>query len=480
MVSQGKEYTRLCIDYIIIIILVTLLDRTLTWFRGVSHWTPYTFIKALVDPNSPGNARQSFIAQLQADQELQNSLGIGFASYERIIREEVIQLAQHGSLGQQYDMDSIDRFFDLKKSEIMERNQSIAPTLVQLLRQVCKSLYSDEASTQRTALIDIRICAILNILCFTQQPKRCDFFPSLLGILMHQQGVKRSFFDLTNHFGLTSSYATVIRCLQGLSERVFRQLQDLGRTGPRFAIAYDNCELTVKVIHQGLDHQQQLYSITTGCILPGRQFPNTGLWQSMLKLKHQLDFTNIVLAPGNMQGSLQNHTIMKGFGFQAVQSIIPDISDEYDKQGLEYPTIPSLQRLDPSQQSVIALMPMDINESTNEAHFRIHDEIFKRQLRVPVENFETKPLYLVYGDNKTTTRIRAIKSIAVANIEIFNQLHHILPIPGFFHMLYNLGMRLNKIFYQTDTTPTFPCYLKWSQGKWARRHVAYGSKIVFT
>ena len=439
-------------------------------------------MRDLVYSTTHYQARDNFIRQFQADEQLQTQLGVGYSFLEEKIRAEVQALVKHGSLGKEYDINSIDRIYELQKRDIVQNYEQHAPVLVRLLRRVCDPLVesSEEPSSARIERVNIRISMILGILCYTQQPRNGDFFQSILGIHMHEQGAKKNFFSLMNHFGVTSSYDTVMDCINELHAKAKRQLQQIGAVGPIFALAYDNCELTINVNHASIDSQPKLHSITTGCIVPGRLYPHLGLKQTMLDTRAKLPYHKLVFAEGNIVGSPQHFAVTSGFGFQALQSLIPDISNVYQQSGIHHPAIQPLDQLAPDRQDVIALEPLDTPESTNQDHFRIQNEIFQQQLKIEEAAFEDKPLYLEYGDNKTTTRIRSIKAIAKSELKTYDKLDHILPIPGLFHMLYNLGLRLCKNFYQQDANPTFPCYLKWSQGKWARRHVALGGRIIFS
>ena len=84
--------------------------------------------------------------QFQADEELQTQLGVGRSFLEETVRKEIIQLARNGCLGASYDVDALDRVYELKRRDIIENFEQIAPTLVQLLRRVCEPLHASEPS----------------------------------------------------------------------------------------------------------------------------------------------------------------------------------------------------------------------------------------------------------------------------------------------------------------------------------------------
>ncbi|KAI9772518.1 MAG: hypothetical protein M1840_000723 [Geoglossum simile] len=80
------------------------------------------------------------------------------------------------------------------------------------------------------------------------------------------------------------------------------------------------------------------------------------------------------------------------------------------------------------------MIPHD--ESTNSSNLAVLDNIFRRQYRRDESSFVNR-LSLVYGDQKTTQRIRTIKYRRERSMGPYDSLRWVLPIPALFHLKMN-------------------------------------------
>ena len=446
------------------------------------HWSLIRHLNALIVTQEHTKAKEAFLQDWERDTKLQNRLGASWKSYEQLLREEISTLASQQHIFCKYSLEAFEDIFDLQSQDLIKQLEKVAPQLIALLRVICAPLLSqDPTDATINPQVDGRIVLIVSIICFTQQPRNCDYLPTMLGLFFHEQGAKKSLFHLANQMGIVSSYWTVMETIKGLKEKAQQDIEQLGKQGPFFAVAYDNCELTIGVQEQSLNHQQKLHSITTGCIVPGRDFPPEGLWQSMINPRIKLKIEDIIFADGNREDDPLNTQVLRGFGYQALAKYFPGIEAIYSESDIKPFEVPPCQRIKPVQKFTTPIMPIQISEATNDAHITIQDNIFQGQFKLKEAHFIGKPLYLEIGDQKTVSRIRPIKLSAEDNLETYNKLLHVLPIPGLFHLLLNMcALILNTYYMASEEGPTFPCYLRWTQGKLDRRHVSPNGKLIYS
>jgi hypothetical protein len=94
--------------------------------------------------------------------------------------------------------------------------------------------------------------------------------------------------------------------------------------------------------------------------------------------------------------------------------------------------------------SSLGAIPHD--ESTNVGNLEVLSCIFKDQYKLPDEMFNER-LYLIYGDQKTTQRIRTIKTRRAKSIRAVDRLDWALPVPALFHLRMNYLYMLNRVHF---------------------------------
>lgn len=94
----------------------------------------------------------------------------------------------------------------------------------------------------------------------------------------------------------------------------------------------------------------------------------------------------------------------------------------------------------------LSLGPIPHDESTNAGNLNVLSNIFQQQYRLPDEAFEER-LLLIYGDQKTTQRIRTIKSRRAGAARPVDSLRWALPIPALFHVKMNYLYLLSRTHF---------------------------------
>src|SRR4051812_39225114 len=103
------------------------------------------------------------------------------------------------------------------------------------------------------------------------------------------------------------------------------------------------------------------------------------------------------------------------------------------------PAMPILDILKPTRSNHLSLGPIPYNESSNAGNLMVLENIFIQQYRLDNATFKDR-LFLIYGDQKTTQRIRAIKRRRRRATQPYDRLQWALEVPAMFHL------RMNYIF----------------------------------
>ena len=98
--------------------------------------------------------------------------------------------------------------------------------------------------------------------------------------------------------------------------------------------------------------------------------------------------------------------------------------------------MPVIDVLTPVKTVYHSLGPIPHNESSNAGNILVLENIFRHQYRLPDSTFE-KRLFLIYGDQKTTQRIRSIKEYREQAGQAYDRLQWALPVLAFFHLHIN-------------------------------------------
>jgi hypothetical protein len=90
--------------------------------------------------------------------------------------------------------------------------------------------------------------------------------------MLDSAGVKRYVYNLTNSFGFSKSYDSVLDMVEGLKEVAAVHIHSQAKASI-FGLVYDNCELIVSQSEQTLRDGNGLHSITSTLVIPSIEHP---------------------------------------------------------------------------------------------------------------------------------------------------------------------------------------------------------------
>jgi hypothetical protein len=108
--------------------------------------------------------------------------------------------------------------------------------------------------------------------------------------------------------------------------------------------------------------------------------------------------------------------------------------------------MPVLDVLKPVKTVHCSLGPIPHDESSNAGNILILENIFQNQYHLPDSTFKER-LFLIYGDQKTTQRIRSIKQRRGQAQRPYDRLQWVLPIPALFHLRMNYLYMISRIHF---------------------------------
>ena len=110
------------------------------------------------------------------------------------------------------------------------------------------------------------------------------------------------------------------------------------------------------------------------------------------------------------------------------------------------PPMPVIDILPRQKTAHLSLGPIPHDESTSLGNLDVLSNIFREQYQLPDEVFKQR-LFLVYGDQKTTQRIRTIKSRRSRATQAVDSLRWVLPVPALFHIRMNYLYMLSRTHF---------------------------------
>ena len=108
--------------------------------------------------------------------------------------------------------------------------------------------------------------------------------------------------------------------------------------------------------------------------------------------------------------------------------------------------MPVVDALAPVKTVHHSLGPILHDESSNAGNILILENIFQHQYRQPDSAFERR-LFLIYGDQKTTQRIRSIKQRREEAERPYDRLEWALPVPALFHLRMNYLYMISRLHF---------------------------------
>ena len=164
----------------------------------------------------------------------------------KTMQAELEVLRKNTMIFGQYKPEVFGRLEEESANESISQIIKFCPTLFQLLFGLCQNSEETTPQTQNYA----RIAMIVSITCFSRHPRLSNCLQVFLTLLLHSSGAKRHVFALTQSFGFTESYDSVMSTVRGLRSKALDAIADRFQATPH-AIAYDNCDVYLGVSEQG-------------------------------------------------------------------------------------------------------------------------------------------------------------------------------------------------------------------------------------
>jgi hypothetical protein len=292
------------------------LDMACSYMRKELGWSISDFIKALASAGGNNNARRksNFAAAAYKDPEVVKGFFDDTDQPWDGVRASVIDALDLGNnelrkeVGMLGSMAPFNKYspggdFDtLDMDQTLNAIQGKAPLLLQLIRDIIAP--EARRTYQRQKEPAARIVAIISILCFSQRQNTCTGFQTTLGLYLHSKGVKRRQLELLGRLGLVVSYPTVLQVIKEQSVRAAADVEGMGQRDDSVT-AYDNFEIMLGVKEQGMENQATFHSVTTGQVIQGIEIPPGELRQDMLDPQAEINATDVLLAPGNLDDDMQ-------------------------------------------------------------------------------------------------------------------------------------------------------------------------------
>ncbi|KAF7857268.1 hypothetical protein EAF04_009509 [Stromatinia cepivora] len=251
----------------------------------------------------------------------------------------------------------------------------------------------------------------------------------------------------------TESYDSVISSVRGLRDKAEKHIRKRYQNDI-CGVAYDNCDIKVGVHEQANDKKGELYSITIGIMYPYTGIPsengekNRPLLQTDFVDTHKLTLPQIIRTPEYtkiLEEVKQAQIIL------SLEEAYPQVVANWKSKSPQLvklskmPAIDLLDTLPSNRRGLTPVYPIPLDESTTANNREILRNL-TQQFGLDDEFFENNREFtiLVGGDNKTLERIWSCKTIGKYAQKIYDQLHHIVVIPGLFHGQMHVGKGKRK------------------------------------
>ena len=129
--------------------------------------------------------------------------------------------------------------------------------------------------------------------------------------------------------------------------------------------------------------------------------------------------------------------------------------------------MPIIDVLAPMKTVHCSLGPIPHDESTNAGNISILENIFQYQYNLSDHAFKHN-LFLIYGDQKTTQRIRSIKQRRGQAQKPYDKLQWALPVPALFHLRMNYLYMISRLHFGgsgSDQSTLYDAMNFWSRKK---------------
>ncbi|KAI9845730.1 MAG: hypothetical protein M1837_004563 [Sclerophora amabilis] len=332
-------------------------------------------------------------------------------------------------------------FNSLDMGRLVEGVTQKAPRLVHLLNDInTTKRYGRELRREQLIIM-------LTQMLYNRRPLASNYIPALMGLHLHAGGTRKRIIDLLSQLGICTGYRVTLANVKKVSELAKEDIRRLGQADDSISV-YDNFEQTDGVREQRIDDNSEFHSVTTGEVIAGREMPSGGLRQDMLDPTVRMSREDVVFSEGNRRDETLIQ-ISKFFIQESISAAFPNLKSNLYPGGEDTARpleLPVLDRLTPSRTCHYSLGPIPFDESSNAGNLNVIENIFKGQYQLHEDSFLDR-LTLVYGNQKTTQRIRTVKNIRADLEGPFDSHKWILPIPALFYLKMNFLKLLSQAHF---------------------------------
>ncbi|KAN0086982.1 hypothetical protein V8E54_000670 [Elaphomyces granulatus] len=302
-------------------------------------------------------------------------------------------------------------------------------------------------------------------------PRCSSEYRSNLGLFLHSCGLSRKGLDRIAGMGVIPSYTHLNRRLTRIAKHAENKLPRLA-FDPQLVIAYDNFNFKDTVRNQSIEHSAVMQNLTSALAVSSPYLPSTGLKQSMLDFHTTFSLTKLQCREG-FRESQRSVKAAKRFIFTTIRSIHGDAINRIVDEGQldnEFRML-TFEDLPPEKMKVHLLGAVFKGEGTVAGTQEVYNEIFLNKPRMikdpaatgdtrsphlpaePVDAFQTR-LFIVHGDEKTSSLIRSAKYNNRNSRRAFDRRQWLLCAPGMFHVQQACMLSIVRTHWDSDGRPS--------------------------
>ena len=165
------------------------------------------------------------------------------AVYIKSLEKELEHLRDRSPYFGSYNCNNIEMAIEMGEDVLRDAITEHTPLLSNLLTILCQDRRT--ASPQTNS----RIATIIQVMCFNRNQRKGNFFPAVMGMVMHSRGVSKPVFKVLNSMGITESYDSAMRAIEGLRHSAISTISQFAGT-LQWLIAYDNLDITIDTHEQ--------------------------------------------------------------------------------------------------------------------------------------------------------------------------------------------------------------------------------------
>jgi hypothetical protein len=213
-----------------------------------------------------------------------------------------------------------------------------------------------------------------------------------------------------------------------------------------------------------------MQNLTSALAVSSPYLPSTGLKQSMLNLSTTFSPMKLQCREG-FRESPRSIKAAKYFIFTTIRSMHEDAINRIVDEGQldDHFQMPTFEVIHPEKMEVHLLGAIFKDEGTIAGTQEVHNEIFLNKLRMvkdpattgdtssshlpaePVDEFQTR-LFIVHGDEKTSSLIRSVKYNNRNSRRAFDRRQWLICAPGMFHVLQACMLSIVRTHWDSDGT----------------------------